>query len=78
VVIVAFASSHEHHAIARKAMTARPHLIAHAAVESYSELTGLPPHRASQDIVHAFITGRFADPFLAHPRTATGNSSPQL
>ena len=65
VVIAAFASWHEHHAIARKAMTARPRLIAHAAVESYSVLTRLPPpHRASPDIVHAFITERFADPFL--------------
>jgi hypothetical protein len=40
-------------------------LIAHAAVESYSVLTRLPPpHRASPDIVHAFITGRFTEPFL--------------
>ena len=65
VVIAAFASWHEHHAIARKAMTARPRLIAHAAVESYSVLTRLPPpHRASPSIVHSFITERFTDPFL--------------
>ena len=65
VVIAAFASWHEHHAIARTAMAARPRLIAHAAVESYSVLTRLPPpHRASPDIVHAFITGRFTEPFL--------------
>jgi predicted nucleic acid-binding protein len=65
VVIAAFASWHEHHAVARKAMAGRPRLIAHAAVESYSVLTRLPPpHRASPDIVHAFITGRFTEPFL--------------
>lgn len=65
VVIAAFASWHEHHAVARKAMASRPRLIAHAAVESYSVLTRLPPpHRASPDIVHAFITGRFTEPFL--------------
>ena len=65
VVIASFASWHEHHAIARKAMAIRPRLIAHAAVESYSVLTRLPPpHRASPDIVHAFITERFAEPFL--------------
>jgi len=65
VVIAALASWHEHRAIARKAMTDRPRLIAHAAVESHSVLTRLPPpHRASPDIVHAFITGRFTDPFL--------------
>jgi predicted nucleic acid-binding protein len=66
VVIAAFASWHEHHSIARKAMAARPRLIAHAAIESYSVLTRLPPpHRASPDIVHAFITERFTEPFLA-------------
>lgn len=65
VVIAAFASWHEHHATARKAMTCRPRLIAHAAVESYSVLTRLPPpHRASPDIVHSFITQRFTGPFL--------------
>lgn len=70
VVIAAFASWHEHHAVARKAMAARPRLIAHAAVESYSVLTRLPPpHRASPDIVHAFITGRFIEPFLTLSET---------
>jgi hypothetical protein len=55
VVIAAFATWHEHHAIARKAMAGRPRLVAHAAVESYSVLTRLPPpHRAHPSIVHAF------------------------
>jgi predicted nucleic acid-binding protein len=66
VVIAAFASWHEHHSVARKALADRPRLIAHAAVESYSVLTRLPPpHRAQPSIVHAFITERFAEPFLA-------------
>jgi predicted nucleic acid-binding protein len=70
VVIAAFASWHEHHAIARNAMAARPRLIAHAAVEAYSVLTRLPPpHRASPGIVHAFITGRFTEPFLTLSET---------
>ena len=65
VVIAAFATWHEHHAIARTAMTSRPRLIAHAAIESYSVLTRLPaPHRAHPSIVHAFITERFTEPFL--------------
>ncbi len=65
VVIAAFATWHEHHAIARKAMATRPRLIAHAAVESYSVLTRLPPpHRAHPSIVHTFITQRFSEPFL--------------
>jgi predicted nucleic acid-binding protein len=65
VVIAAFATWHEHHAIARRAMASRPRLIAHAAVESYSVLTRLPsPHRAHPSIAHAFITERFTEPFL--------------
>jgi hypothetical protein len=65
VVIAAFATWHEHHGVARKAMASRPRLIAPAAVESYSVLTRLPaPHRASPSIVHAFITERFTEPFL--------------
>lgn len=65
VVIAAFASWHEHHAVARKALMSRPRLVAHAAIESYSVLTRLPPpHRAQPSIVHAFLTERFADPFL--------------
>jgi predicted nucleic acid-binding protein len=65
VVIAAFATWHGHHAIARKAMSSRPRLVAHAAVESYSVLTRLPPpHRANPSIVHAFITQRFTEPFL--------------
>ena len=47
------------------AMASRPRLIAHAAIESYSVLTRLPPpHRAHPSIVHAFITERFTEPFL--------------
>ena len=70
VVIAAFATWHEHHAIARQAMTSRPRLIAHAAIESYSVLTRLPPpHRAHPSLAHAFITGRFTEPFLTLSET---------
>jgi predicted nucleic acid-binding protein len=70
VVVAAFASWHEHHVIARKAMASRPRLIAHAAVESYSVLTRLPPpHRAQPSIVHTFITERFTEPFLTLSET---------
>lgn len=65
VVIAAFASWHESHAAARKALARHPRMIAHAAVEAYSVLTRLPPpHRAQPDVVHTFITARFAEPFL--------------
>ena len=70
VVVAAFASWHESHAAARKALASRPRLIAHAAVESYSVLTRLPPpHRALPSIVHAFIAERFEDPFLTLSET---------
>ena len=70
VVIAAFATWHEHHALARKALAGRPRLVAHAAIESYSVLTRLPPpHRAHPSIVHAFITQRFPDPFITLSET---------
>lgn len=70
VVIAAFASWHEHHAVARKALAGRPRLIAHAALECYSVLTRLPPpHRAQPSIVHAFLGERFAEPFLTLSET---------
>jgi predicted nucleic acid-binding protein len=65
VVVAAFASWHEHHAIAQRVLASKPRLIAHAAVESYSVLTRLPhPHRAQPSLVHSFITERFVDSFL--------------
>ncbi|GDY30524.1 type II toxin-antitoxin system VapC family toxin [Gandjariella thermophila] len=70
VVIAAFASWHEHHAVARKALATRPRLVAHAAVEAYSVLTRLPPpHRAQPSIVHAFVTERFTELFLTLSET---------
>lgn len=70
VVIAGFATWHEHHAIARKALAARPRLVAHAAIESYSVLTRLPPpHRAQPWIVHAFIAQQFPDPFITLSET---------
>jgi predicted nucleic acid-binding protein len=70
VVIAAFATWHEHHAIASKVMSGRPRLVAHAAVESYSVLTRLPPpHRAHPSIVHAFLIERFTEPFLTLSET---------
>jgi predicted nucleic acid-binding protein len=70
VVVACFASWHEHHVVARKAMAGRPRLVAHAALESYSVLTRLPPpHRAQPSIVHTFITDRFTEPFLTLSET---------
>ena len=64
VIAAAFATWHEHHALARKATADKPRLVAHAAVESYSVLTRLPqPHRADPSIVQPRVY-----PVCAHLR----------
>jgi len=68
VAIAGFASWHEHHQIASAVLRRGPRLVAHAAVETYSVLTRLPPpHRAPADLVDEFIDRRFPDPFLCLP-----------
>jgi len=64
VVVAAFASWHEGHASAAKAMARRPRVPAHVLVEAYSVLTRLPPpHRAPAELVASFLAERFrADP----------------
>ena len=65
VVVAAFASWHEHHARARKALDDGLALIDHCALETYSVLTRLPlPHRCTGTVVRDFLRLRFAEPFL--------------
>jgi predicted nucleic acid-binding protein len=65
VVVAAFASWHEHHERARKAMDNGLHLIDHCALETYSVLTRLPPpHRCAGTVVRDFLRLRFVEPFL--------------
>lgn len=65
VVVAAFASWHEHHELARKALDDGLRLIDHCALETYSVLTRLPaPHRCTGQVVSEFIRLRFAEPFL--------------
>lgn len=65
VVVAAFASWHETHDAARRALDAGLRLIEHCALETYSVLTRLPPpHRTSTDVVRDFLAARFPDPFL--------------
>ena len=65
VVVAAFASWHEHHRLARRALDRGPRLIEHCALETYSVLTRLPaPHRASAIVALAFLRTRFARPYL--------------
>ena len=65
LVVAAFASWHETHQVARRALDSGLHLIEHCALETYSVLTRLPPpHRTSGAIVREFLEARFSQPFL--------------
>ncbi|HEX8010976.1 MAG TPA: type II toxin-antitoxin system VapC family toxin [Casimicrobiaceae bacterium] len=65
VVIAAFASWHEYHDPARRALDAGLKLIEHCALESYSVLTRLPPpHRTSGSVARDFLEARFPQPWL--------------
>ncbi|HEV8241032.1 MAG TPA: PIN domain-containing protein [Thermoanaerobaculia bacterium] len=65
VVVAAFASWHEGHAASAAVLARRPLLPAHAALETFSVLTRLPPpHRAAAELVAAFLESRFSKPVL--------------
>ena len=65
VVVAAFASWHEKHDPARRALDDGLGLIEHCALETYSVLTRLPPpHRAPGEVVREFIAARFKSEFL--------------
>jgi len=65
VVVAAFASWHEHHERARKAIDSGLRLIDHCALESYSVLTRLPPpHRCTGAVARDFLRLRFVEPLL--------------
>jgi predicted nucleic acid-binding protein len=65
LVIAAFASWHESHDVARRAVDAGIRVIEHCMLETMSVLTRLPPpHRASGEVVRDFLRERFPRPFL--------------
>jgi predicted nucleic acid-binding protein len=65
VVVAAFASWHEHHDRARKALDRGLRVIDHCVLETYSVLTRLPaPHRCAAHVVRDFLRARFVEPFL--------------
>lgn len=65
LVVAAFASWHQAHEVARRALDSGIGLIEHCALETYSVLTRLPPpHRASGEIVRDFLDARFPGPLL--------------
>lgn len=72
LVVAAFASWHENHEEARRALDKGLRMIEHCAIETYSVLTRLPaPHRAAGDVVRDFIDARFPGQFL---RMSTADS----
>lgn len=65
LVVAAFASWHESHEAARRALDGGLRLVEHCALETYSVLTRLPPpHRASGAVVRDFLKARFGEPYL--------------
>ena len=65
LVVAAFASWHERHEAARRALDGGVRLIEHCALETYSVLTRLPaPHRARGEVVREFLRARFPQPLL--------------
>ena len=66
VVVAAFASWHESHALALRALAERPALPVPCALETYAVLTRLPPpHRARPDVVRDFLAATFPGPRLS-------------
>ena len=79
VVVAAFASWHERHEAARRALDGGLRLVEHCALETYSVLTRLPaPHRASGEVVREFLKARFSQPFLRLSAAAYKNFLSEL
>ncbi len=65
VAVAGFASWHQDHEVALKALSAGVRLTGHVALETYAVLTRLPPpHRAPADLVEEFLRRNFAAPLL--------------
>jgi predicted nucleic acid-binding protein len=63
--VAAFARWHARHAEARLALGDRPAIVSHAAFETYSSLTRIPPpERAEAGQVRAFLEDWFGDRWL--------------
>lgn len=65
VLVASFATWHEGHAAALRALSRGVRLIAHAAVETYSVLTRLPPpHRVSAAVAQAYLANLASGDYL--------------
>ena len=72
VLVAAFASWHEHHRVARRALGG-VRLIAHSLLETYSVLTRLPPpHRVQARVAADFLEQVTTSPPLVLTATAMG------
>lgn len=71
VLVAGFATWHEAHQSAARALNRGVHLIAHTAMETYSVLTRLPPpHRVAPDAVQAYLADvTSADYLTLDPRS---------
>jgi hypothetical protein len=65
IAVAAFATWHENHDRALRALDGAVRLIEHCALETYSVLTRLPaPHRSPATLVREFIRVRFPKSLL--------------
>ena len=65
LAVAAFATWHEKHGIARRALDGGLRLIEHCAFETYSVLTRLPPrHRAPAELMRDYVVAGCNQPFL--------------
>lgn len=65
VLVAGFATWHEAHQSAARALNRGVHLIAHTAVETYSVLTRLPPpHRVAAAVVQAYLADATSENYL--------------
>jgi len=72
VVIAAFATWHESHAVALAALQHGPALPAPCALEVYAVLTRLPaPHRVVPAVVRDYLAATFPDRWLTLPDDAS-------
>jgi hypothetical protein len=63
-VVAAFASWHDRHGSARRALDAGLRLPEYCALETFSVLTRLPPHRAPAEVARDVLMTRFPEPLL--------------
>ena len=65
VLVAGFATWHEAHQSAARALGRGVHLVAHSALETYSVLTRLPaPHRVALAVAHEYLADIASEDYL--------------